>query len=131
MMSVQSPTQFLVSRLRIHGTTSPLQHMPSRHAKGHFHLYLHFHIPHLSMQWPNFFHSSLVHSVCNAAMQHCTQYHLYTAVSRGKCILTGSTEQRYFKADGSMEKKWDTVIPADLKRLFVSGTYMSRWSRKS
>jgi len=31
---------------------------------------------------------------------------------------------------GSMEKKWDTVIPADLKRLFVSGTYMSRWSRK-
>ena len=31
---------------------------------------------------------------------------------------------------GGMEKKWDTVIPADLKRLFVSGTYMSRWSRK-
>jgi hypothetical protein len=29
-----------------------------------------------------------------------------------------------------MEKKWDTVIPADLKRLFVSGTYMSRWSQK-
>jgi len=29
-----------------------------------------------------------------------------------------------------MVKKWDTVIPADLKRLFVSGTYMSRWSRK-
>ena len=31
---------------------------------------------------------------------------------------------------GSMEKKWDTVIPADLKRLFVSGTYMSHRSRK-
>jgi len=29
-----------------------------------------------------------------------------------------------------MEKKWDTVIPADLKRLFVSVAYMSRWSRK-
>jgi len=29
------------------------------------------------------------------------------------------------KVDGSTEKKWDTVIPADLKRLFVSGTYMS------
>jgi len=29
-----------------------------------------------------------------------------------------------------MEQKWDTVIPADLKRLFVSGTYMPRWSRK-
>jgi hypothetical protein len=29
-----------------------------------------------------------------------------------------------------MEKKWDTVTPADLKRLFVSGTYMSHWSRK-
>jgi hypothetical protein len=48
----------------------------------------------------------------------------------GKYILTGSTEYRYFKVDGSMEKKWDTVIPVDLKRLFVSGTYMSRWSRK-
>jgi len=59
-------------------------------------------------------------------LQHCTLYHLCT----GKCILTGSTEERYFKVDGSMEKKWDTVIPADLKRLFVSGTYMSRWSRK-
>jgi hypothetical protein len=34
------------------------------------------------------------------------------------------------KVNGSMEKKWDTVILADLKRLFVSGTYMSRWSRK-
>jgi len=29
-----------------------------------------------------------------------------------------------------MEKKWDTVSPADLKRLFLSRTYMSRWSRK-
>jgi hypothetical protein len=48
----------------------------------------------------------------------------------GKCILTGSTEQRFFKVDGSMEKKWDTVIPVDLKRLFVSGTYMFRWSQK-
>jgi hypothetical protein len=37
--------------------------------------------------------------------------------------MTGSTEQRYFKADDSMEKKWDTVTPADLKRLFVSGRY--------
>jgi len=46
----------------------------------------------------------------------------------GKCILTGSMEQRYFKVDGSMEKKWDTVIPADLKRLFVR--QMSRWSQK-
>jgi hypothetical protein len=27
---------------------------------------------------------------------------------------------RYFKVDGCMEKKWDTVIPADLKRLFAS-----------
>jgi hypothetical protein len=30
----------------------------------------------------------------------------------GKCILTGSTEWRYFKVDSSMEKKSDTVIPA-------------------
>jgi len=27
-------------------------------------------------------------------------------------------------------EKWDTVTPTDLKRLFVSGKYMSRWSRK-
>jgi len=48
----------------------------------------------------------------------------------GKCILTGSTEYGYFKVDGSMEKKWGTVISADLKRLFVSGIYMFPWSRK-
>jgi len=29
-----------------------------------------------------------------------------------------------------MEKKWDTVIPANLKRLFVSRTNMSHWSWK-
>jgi len=29
-----------------------------------------------------------------------------------------------------MKKKWDPVIPEDLKRLFVSGTCMSRWSQK-
>jgi hypothetical protein len=34
-------------------------------------------------------------------------------------------EQRYFKVDGGMEKKWENVIPADLKRLFISGTCMS------
>ena len=69
-------------------------------------------------------------TVCNAAMQHCTQYHLHT----GKCILTGSTEKRYFKVDGSMDKKWDTVIPADLKRLFVRGNMyvplVTEWLRK-
>jgi hypothetical protein len=42
----------------------------------------------------------------------------------GKYILTGSMEQRYFKVDGSMEKKWDTVIPANLERLFISETYV-------
>jgi len=26
------------------------------------------------------------------------------------------------------QKEWDSDIPADLKTLFVSGTYMSRWS---
>jgi hypothetical protein len=39
-------------------------------------------------------------------------------------IYFGSTEWRYFKVDSSMDKKWDTVVPADLKRLFVSGTDM-------
>ena len=42
----------------------------------------------------------------------------------GKCILTGSTEYRYFKVDGSVEKKWDSAIPADLKRLFVNLIFM-------
>jgi hypothetical protein len=66
---------------------------------------------------------------CYAALHTASFVHGCFA---GKCILTGSTEQRYFKVDGSMLKKWDTIIPADLKRLFVSGTYtsMSRWSRK-
>jgi hypothetical protein len=55
---------------------------------------------------------------------------VYKCCFAGKCILTGSTEQRYFKVDGNVEKKWDTVIPADLKSLFVSGTYMSHWLQK-
>jgi hypothetical protein len=43
----------------------------------------------------------------------------------GKCILTSSTEQRYFKVDGSMEKKWDTVILADFeKTLFKWDIYV-------
>jgi len=62
---------------------------------------------------------------CNADMQHCTQYHLYTAVSRENAFWLVLTEYRYFKVDGSMEKKWDTVVPADLKRLFVSGIYVA------
>ena len=53
-----------------------------------------------------------------------------TRLFRGKMHSDCSTKWRYFKIDGSMEKKWDTIIPGDLKRLFVSGTYMSRWSRK-
>ena len=64
---------------------------------------------------------------CIAALHTVSFLHCCFA---GKCILTGSTEWRYFKVDGGMEKKWDTVIPADLKRLFVIGTYRSRWSRK-
>jgi hypothetical protein len=32
--------------------------------------------------------------------------------------------ERYFRVDGSMEKKWDTVIPADLKRLVKWGIYV-------
>ena len=59
---------------------------------------------------------------------HCTQYHLYT----GKCILTGSTEQRYFKVrwqhgekvgycyPSGLEKtlcKWDIYVPLVTKRL--------------
>jgi len=41
-----------------------------------------------------------------------------------KCILTGSTELEILQGNGSMEKRWDTVIPADLKRLFVSGIHV-------
>jgi len=32
--------------------------------------------------------------------------------------MTGSTVQRYFKVDGSMEKKWGTVVSEDLKDSF-------------
>jgi hypothetical protein len=63
-------------------------------------------------------------------MLHSTASFVQYGCFAGKCILTGSTEKRYFKLDGSMEKKWDNVIPADLKRLFVSGKYMPLWSRK-
>ena len=54
-------------------------------------------------------------------MQHCTVSFVHSCFV-GKCILTGTTEYRHFKVDGSTEKKWGTVIPVDLKRLFVSGT---------
>jgi hypothetical protein len=30
----------------------------------------------------------------------------------------------YYKVDGCMEKKWDTVIPADLKRLCKWDVYV-------
>jgi hypothetical protein len=30
----------------------------------------------------------------------------------------------YLKVDGNMENKWETGIQMDLKRLFVSGTYI-------
>jgi hypothetical protein len=43
----------------------------------------------------------------------------------GKCILTLFSEYRQFKVDGSMEKKWDTGIPVDLRGLFERGIYMS------
>jgi hypothetical protein len=64
---------------------------------------------------------------CRAALHTVSFVH---GCFEGKCILTGSTEKTNFKVDGSMEKKWDTVIPADMKRLFVNGTHVSRWSRK-
>jgi len=34
----------------------------------------------------------------------------------GKCILTGSTEYRYFKADGSMEIKVGYCYPSGLEK---------------
>jgi hypothetical protein len=52
---------------------------------------------------------------------------LYTAVSRENAFLLVEGNR---DTSRQMEKKWDTVIPADLKRLFLSGTYMSGWSRK-
>jgi len=68
--------------------------------------------------------------VCNAALAALHTVSFVHGCFAGKCILTGSAEWRYFRVDGSMEKKWDIVIPADLKKLFVSGAYMSLWSRK-
>jgi hypothetical protein len=52
--------------------------------------------------------------------QPCTNDTFVHGCFAVKYILTGSTEQRYFKVDGSMEKKWDTVIPVDFKRLYAA-----------
>jgi hypothetical protein len=70
---------------------------------------------------------------CIAALHTVSFVHGYAALYTvsfvhgcftGKRILIGSTEYRYFNVDGIMEKKWDTVIPADLKRLFFKWIYV-------
>jgi hypothetical protein len=68
-------------------------------------------------------------TVCSAA---CSIAHsiICTRLFHGKMHSDWFDGIEILKADGSMEKKWDTVIPVDLKRLFVSRTYMFRWSRK-
>jgi hypothetical protein len=43
-------------------------------------------------------------------------------------LLWSISTSRYFKVHGKMENKWQNVIPTDLIRLFVSGTYISRCS---
>jgi hypothetical protein len=62
-------------------------------------------------------HSSIAH---RSFVHRCFAWKMYSDWFNELEILQGRW---------SMEKKWVTVIPADLKRLFVSGTYMSRWSR--
>ena len=58
----------------------------------------------------------------NAFSHETAMYKWYCVQS---CIAALHTQ-----VDGSMEKKWDTVMPADLTRLCVSGTYMPCWSQK-
>jgi hypothetical protein len=41
---------------------------------------------------------------------------LYTAVSREKCILAGSTEYRYFKVDGSIGENVGYCYPSGLEK---------------
>jgi hypothetical protein len=74
----------------------------------------------------------LVHWCCYAALHIVSFVH---GCFMGKCILTGSTEQRYFKVDGRMEKKvgycypsrlektlckWDTHVPLVTKGLMCN-----------
>ena len=46
------------------------------------------------------------------------------------CVYTSNELEKLLHLEVDSVEIWDTVIPADLKRLFVSGTYMFRWSRK-
>ena len=50
-------------------------------------------------------------AMCNAAI--CCIAALHTV-----SFVHGKVHSEWFKVDGSVEKKWDTVIPADLKTLF-------------
>ena len=70
-------------------------------------------------------------NVCNAA---CSIAHSIICTVR---LFRGEMHSDWFNGieilQGKMatlRKKWDTFTPTDLERLFVSGTYMSRWSRR-
>jgi len=63
-------------------------------------------------------HSSCIHSI------------IYTRLFCGKMHSDWFNGIELLQGRWQHGEKWDTVIPADLKRLFVSGTYMYRWSQK-
>jgi len=62
-------------------------------------------------------------TVCNAAMQHCTQYHLYAAVSRENAFLL--VQRNYipltkslFKSAGITVSHFFSMLPSTLKYLY-------------
>ena len=68
-------------------------------------------------------------TVCNAA---CSIAHsiICTRLFLGKMHSDWFNGIEILQVRWQHGENWDTIIPADVKRLFVSGKYMSRWSRK-
>jgi hypothetical protein len=51
---------------------------------------------------------------------------IFTRLFRGKMYSHWFNGIEILQGKWQYREKWDTVIPADLKRLFVSGTYYVR-----
>ena len=66
------------------------------------------------------------------AMLLCSITHsiICTRLFRGKMHSDWFNGIEILQGRWQLGEKWDTVTPTDLKRLFVNGKYMSRWSRK-
>jgi hypothetical protein len=66
-------------------------------------------------------------AMLRSSIAHCI---ICTRLFRGKMHSEWFNEIEILQGRWQHVKKWDTVTTADLKRLFVSGKYIPRWSRK-